>query len=73
MILIRKDDAYACFIDFQNAFDKVPYGKPIDILKTLGLDGKDIRLISNLYLQQKSTVRLENKLSEIVTVEEGVR
>ncbi|CAG9837473.1 unnamed protein product [Diabrotica balteata] len=56
---------YACLIDFEKVFDKVPHGKLIDILKTSGLDGKDIRLISNLYLQQKATVRLENELSEI--------
>ena len=66
-------DVFACFIDFEKAFDKVPHGKLIDILKTSGIDGKDISLISNLYLQQKATVRLENELSDIFPVGKGVR
>ena len=41
-------DIYACFIDYEKAFDRVNHESMIKCLKDIGLNGKDIRLIVNL-------------------------
>lgn len=66
-------DVFACFIDFEKTFNRVPHGKLIDILRTSGIDVEDIRVILNLYVQQKAIVRFENELSEIFTFGQRVR
>ena len=40
---------YVCFIDYAKAFDRVKHENLIKCLKEIGLDGKDIRVITNLY------------------------
>ena len=43
-------DAYAVFIDFEIAFDRVDWKKLLGILKKIGVDWKKRRLLSNLYM-----------------------
>ena len=50
-------DIYACFIDYQKAFDRVQHYKMIEVLKNVGIDDKDLRIISNLYWNQTAVVR----------------
>ena len=40
-------DIYACFIDYEKAFDVVRHEKMIKCWKETGLNGKDIKLIVN--------------------------
>lgn len=42
-------DLFACIIDFQKAFDRVRHNILMETLGYIGLDGNDIRVISNLY------------------------
>src|SRR5438132_1095970 len=42
-------DLYLCFINFTKAFDRVQHKKLLNMLQDLDLDGKDIRLVRNLY------------------------
>ena len=56
-------DIYACFIDYEKAFDRVNHESMIKCLKDIGLNGKDIRLIVNLYWTQKAYIQLEQDLS----------
>ena len=51
-------DLYVCFIDFSKAFDTVSHEKLIDILSTTDIDENDIALISNLYWQQQTRIRV---------------
>ena len=51
-------DVFTCFVDYEKAFDKVRLQKLFEILKNLGVDGKDLRLITNLYWCQKAGVRV---------------
>ena len=44
-----KHDIYLCFLDYKNAFDKVKYDNLFQILEKLDIDGKDLRLVRNLY------------------------
>ncbi|XP_069993113.1 uncharacterized protein [Penaeus vannamei] len=57
-------DLYVCFIDYTKAFDKVQHAELLKMLETLDLDGKDIRLIRNLYWEQTACMRVENQLTE---------
>ena len=47
-----------CFIDWQKEFDRVNWTKLMQILKGTGNDGRERRLISNLYMAQSIKVRL---------------
>lgn len=45
-------NTYASFMDFENTFDRVYHGKSIELLKSKDVD--DIRIIINLYYDQKA-------------------
>ena len=49
VIEVQKD-FYLCFIDYSKAFDKVKHSYLFDILLRHNCDGKDLRVIRNLYL-----------------------
>ena len=66
-------DLYACFIDYSKAFDRVHHVQLIDCLEKIGIDGRDIRVIANLYWHQKAAIRIQNELSPFTSIERGVR
>ena len=51
-------DIYACFVDYDKAFDWVNWVKLIDILKRIGVHWRDRRVIHNLYMAQTAQVRV---------------
>ena len=53
---------YACFIDYEKAFDRVNHELMIKCLQDIGMNGKDIRVIVNLYWTQKAHIQLEQDL-----------
>lgn len=66
-------DIYACFIDYNKAFDKVRHDQLIETLVKRRIDLRDIRIISNLYYGQKAAVRIEDTTSEEIDIQRGVR
>ena len=49
-----------CFVDYENAFDRVDWLKLLGILKEIDVDWRDRRLIVNLvslYMQQMAVLR----------------
>ena len=42
-------------------------------LSEIGVDGKDIKIIRNLYWDQTASVRIMNELSEEIGIQWGVR
>ena len=66
-------DLYLCFIDYSKAFDKVRHEKLFNILEHLDIDGKDLRVIRNLYWDQSAAVRIGGELSEYTLIKRGVR
>ena len=42
-------EIYTCFIDYSKAFDKVHHSQLIECLEKVGVDGRDIRIIANLF------------------------
>ena len=49
---------YLCFIDHEKAFDRVKHEDLIEILKGTGVDGKDLRMVYNLYWNQRAAVKV---------------
>ena len=66
-------DIYACFIDYEKACVRVSHEKMIKCLKEIGLNGKDIKLIVNLYWTQKADIQLEQDISGEIMIKRGVR
>ena len=58
------NELFVCFVDFEKAFDRVEWKRMLNILKDLGVDWRDRRLICELYLNQQAVVRLENDYTE---------
>lgn len=64
---------YACFVDYNKAFDKVQHDKMMQLLCEKNIDHKDIRIIANLYYKQKGAVRIEDKTTTEFEVKRGIR
>ena len=54
-------DLYACFIDYEKAFDRVKHGEMVKMLENIGVDGKDVRLVKNLYWNQRAAVKIKEE------------
>ena len=72
-ILEVHKDLYVCFIDYTKAFDRVRHEEIITILQQLNIDGKDLRIIKNIYREQKAAVRVEEETSNFQNIKRGVR
>ena len=66
-------DLYLCFIDYSKAFDKVGHSDLFDILQGINCDGKDLRVIRNLYWEQEAAIRVDSDCSEYRPICRGVR
>ena len=66
-------DVYICFLDYEKAFDRVRHEPLMQCLSEIGVDGKDIKIIRNLYWDQTASVRIMNELSEEIRIQRGVR
>ena len=66
-------ELYTCFIDYSKAFDRIHHQQLIDCLEKIGMDGKDIRIIANLYWMQKAAIRVGDELSDYTEIKRGVR
>ena len=66
-------DVYLCFIDYTKAFDKVKHDELLKLLNQLHVDGKDLRIIKNMYWDQTAAVRVENDTSPFQKIKRGVR
>ncbi len=66
-------DIFLCFIDYSKAFDKVKHEELFNILQSLDIDGKDLRVIRNLYWEQTAAMRVDGDISEYKSIRRGVR
>ena len=67
------EELCVCFIDWQEAFDRVNWTKLMQILKRTGIDWRDRRLISKLCMDQRVKVRLGRGETRSVQIGRGVR
>ena len=66
-------DIYLCFIVCSKAFDKVKHEELFQILEKLDIDGKDVRVVRNLYWDQTAALRIEGEHSEFRNIKRGAR
>ncbi|GFS03428.1 retrovirus-related Pol polyprotein LINE-1 [Elysia marginata] len=64
---------YLCFIDYSKAFDKVRHEELFHILNSLGIDGKDLRILKTLHWKQTATVRVGGEHNEETPIAREVR
>ena len=67
------EELCVCFIDWQKAFDRVNWTKLMQILKRTGIDRRERRLISKLYMDQRVKVRLDRGETRSTKIGRGVR
>ena len=60
-------------MDFEKAFDRVNWMKMLEVLRRMGVDWKDRRMMAELYMNQEAIIRLANGESEPGIIERGVR
>ena len=56
-------DVYICFIDYTKAFDPVKYFKMIECLSEIGIDDKDLQIITKLHWEESASVRTESGMT----------
>ena len=66
-------DVYVCFIDYTKAYDRVKHIKMIECLSEIGIDDKDLQIITKLYWEQSASVRRESGMTSEFKIKKGVR
>ena len=66
-------DVYIYFIDYIKAFNRVKHFKMIECLSEIGMDDKDLQVITKLYWEQSVSVRTESGMTSEYKIEKGVR
>ena len=67
------NNVYICFVDFEKLFDRVNWEKTIKVLQSIGIDWRDRRMISELYMNQEAVVRIPGGESDLGIIGRGVR
>lgn len=62
-----------CFIDYTKAFDCVQWDKLWEVLSEMGTPRHLIDLVRNLYMNNRSFVKLDTECSNVFCVRKGVR
>lgn len=69
---VRGKKLFACFVDFESAFDSVPHQNLWSKLGSLGISSRIIRLFSNLYDGATLQVEINGMLSDSVSISKGI-
>ena len=72
---IKGKKLFACFIDFEKAFDRVPWELLIRIskLQKCGINGHFLRVLQSMYKNDKACIKLGNKITETFPINIGVK
>ena len=64
---------FSCFVKFRKAFDCIPRQKLFDKLRKEGVQGRFLDVLISMYSNDKSAVKIDNKLTEAFTCFAGVK
>jgi len=64
---------YACFVDYQKAFDRINHGKLMNIMEKAGIPQLERNLITSLYWNQYAVVKTTDGKSRRICIRRGVR
>ena len=67
------NNVYICFVDFEKAFDRVNWEKMMKVIQSIGVDWRDQRTISELYMNQEAVVRIAGGESDSGIIGRGVK
>ena len=67
------NNVYICFVHFEKAFDRVNWEKMMKVLQSIGVDWRDRRMISELYMNQDAVLRIAGGESDSGIIGRGVR
>ena len=70
---LSKQDTYACFVDFRNAFDSVPRELLWSKLSHSGINNNIYSSIKALYTNTRSSIKIDNNLSSPIFIKRGVK
>ena len=68
-----KEEMCLCFLDWQKAFYRVDWSKLLEMLRNIGVNWRERRLIRNLYMRQRVKLRLNQGETDSVQIGRGVR
>ena len=60
---------YICFVDYEKAFDRIDWVKLMEVLKKIGLDWRERKVVWELYSNQTAVIQVGNDLSEPAYIE----
>ena len=66
-------DVYVCFVDYGKAFDRVNLVKLLEVLKSIGVNWRDRRLIDRLYMGQRARIWVKDGLTNAAVTGRGTR
>ena len=69
---IKGKKLFACFIDFEKAFDRVPRELLISKLQKCGINSHFLRVLQSMYKNDKACIKLGNKITETFPTNIGV-
>ena len=69
----RQNLLFSCFVDLRKAFDCIPRQKLFDKLRKEGVQGRFLDVLISMYSNDKSAVKIDNKLTEASTCFAGVK
>jgi len=64
---------FSRFVDFRKAFDCIPRQKLFDKLRNEGVQGRFLDLLISMYSNDKSAVKIDNKLTAAFTCFTGIK
>ena len=62
-----------CFVDIEKAFDRIRWDKLMEILKKIGVDWRERRLIKELYMGQVVAIRTNEGETDLIEIGRGTR
>lgn len=71
--LANNQKVYACFIDYQKAFNSLNHDQPFDALEKVPLDTKLLNIIEHIYVHQEAAIISKSGKTGWVPIKKGVR
>ena len=72
-VSIGKKKLFACFVDLKKAFDSVWHKGLFYKVKNIGIYGKSLDLIKDIYKKTKCAIKINNRRTEFFEYTKGVR
>ena len=72
-VTIGKKKIFACFIDFKKAYDSIWHEGLFYKLNKIGISGKPLQLIKDIYKKTKCAVKVKDSATDFFNYTKGVR